>query len=149
MRVILLKDVKGQGKKGDVIDVSDSYARNFLIKGGYAEQATAVKINDIAQKKAAADFHKAEELKASRELAAELKGKKFTIKVKAGTGGRLFGSVTAADVAAALAEGGYTVDKKKIVLSSPLRGAGSYDVELRLFEGVSAKITVLVEAVTA
>lgn len=149
MRVILLKDVKGQGKKGDVIDVSDSYARNFLIKGGYAEQATAVKINDIAQKKAAADFHKAEELKASRELAAELKGKKFTIKVKAGTGGRLFGSVTAADVAAALAEGGYTVDKKKIVLSSPLREAGSYDVELRLFEGVSAKITVLVEAVTA
>ena len=125
MRVILLKDVKGQGKKGDVIDVSDSYARNFLIKGGYAEQATAVKINDIAQKKAAADFHKAEELKASRELAAELKGKKFTIKVKAGTGGRLFGSVTAADVAAALAEGGYTVDKKKIVLSSPLREAGS------------------------
>ncbi len=149
MRVILLKDVKGQGKKGDVIDVSDSYARNFLIKGGYAEQATSVKINDIAQKKAAADFHKAEELKASRELAAELKGKKFTIKVKAGTGGRLFGSVTAADVAAALAEGGYTVDKKKIVLSSPLREAGSYDVELRLFEGVSAKITVLVEAVTA
>ncbi len=149
MRVILLKDVKGQGKKGDVIDVSDSYARNFLIKGGYAEQATAVKINDIAQKKAAADFHKAEELNASRELAAELKGKKFTIKVKAGTGGRLFGSVTAADVAAALAEGGYTVDKKKIVLSSPLREAGSYDVELRLFEGVSAKITVLVEAVTA
>lgn len=149
MRVILLKDVKGQGKKGDVIDVSDSYARNFLIKGGYAEQATAVKINDIAQKKAAADFHKAEELKASRELAAELKGKKFTIKVKAGTGGRLFGSVTAADVAAALAEGGYTVDKKKIVLSSPLREAGSYDVELRLFEGVSAKIIVLVEAVTA
>ena len=149
MRVILLKDVKGQGKKGDVIDVSDSYARNFLIKGGYAEQATAVKINDIAQKKAAADFHKAEELKASRELAAELKGKKFAIKVKAGTGGRLFGSVTAADVAAALAEGGYTVDKKKRVLSSPLREAGSYDVELRLFEGVSAKITVLVEAVTA
>ena len=149
MRVILLKDVKGQGKKGDVIDVSDSYARNFLIKGGYAEQATTVTINDIAQKKAAADFHKAEELKASRELAAELKGKKFTIKVKAGTGGRLFGSVTAADVAAALAEGGYTVDKKKIVLSSPLREAGSYDVELRLFEGVSAKIIVLVEAVTA
>ena len=111
MRVILLKDVKGQGKKGDVVDVSDSYARNYLIKGGYAEVATAVKINDIAQKKAAADFHKAEELKAARALAAELKGKSFSIKVKAGSGGRLFGSVTAADVAAALAEGGYAVDK--------------------------------------
>lgn len=148
MRVILLKDVKGQGKKGDVVDVSDSYARNYLIKGGYAEAATAVKINDIAQKKAAADFHKSEELKAARALAAELKGKSFVIKVKAGTGGRLFGSVTAADVAQALAEGGYTVDKKKIVLSSPLREAGSYDVELKLFEGVSSKISVRVEAVS-
>ncbi len=147
MRVILLKDVKGQGKKGDVIDVSDSYARNYLIKGGYAEQATAVKINDIAQKKAAADFHKAEELKAAKALAAELKGKTFSIKVKAGSGGRLFGSVTGADVSAALGEAGYSVDKKKIVLSSPLREAGSYDIELKLFEGVSAKITVRVEAI--
>lgn len=135
MRVILLKDVKGQGKKGDLIEVSDSYARNYLIKGGYAEQATAVKINDIAQKKAAATFHKAEELKAAHALAAELKGKKFTVKVKAGVGGRLFGSVTAADISAALAEGGYQVDKKKINLASPLREAGDYDVELRLAEG--------------
>lgn len=148
MRVILLKDVKGQGKKGDVVDVSDSYARNYLIKGGYAEVATAVKINDIAQKKAAADFHKAEELKAAREVAATLKGKKFSVKVKAGAGGRLFGSVTAADISAALAEGGYTVDKKKIVLSSPLREAGEYEVELRLFEGVSVKIGVKVEAIS-
>ena len=148
MRVILLKDVKGQGKKGDVVDVSDSYARNYLIKGGYAEVATAVKINDIAQKKPAADFHKPEELKAAREVAATLKGKKFTVKVKAGAGGRLFGSVTAADISAALAEGGYTVDKKKIVLSSPLREAGEYEVELRLFEGVSVKIGVKVEAIS-
>ena len=148
MRVILLKDVKGQGKKGDLVEVSDSYARNFLIKGGYAEQATAVKINDIAQKKAAADFHRAEELKAAKELSAELKGKTFVVKVKAGAGGRLFGSVTAADVAAALSEQGYAVDKKKIVLSSPMRESGNYDVELKLFEGVSAKIVVRVEAVT-
>ncbi len=147
MRVILLKDVKGQGKKGDVVDVSDSYARNYLIKGGYAEQATAVKINDIAQKKAAADFHKAEDLKAAREVAAQLKGKKFTLKVKAGAGGRLFGSATAADISDALAEAGFTVDKKKIVLPSPLREVGEYDVELRLFEGVSVKIVVKVEAV--
>ena len=147
MRVILLKDVKGQGKKGDVVEVSDSYARNYLIKGGYAEQATAVKINDIAQKKAAADFHKSEELKAAHSLAAELKDKKFTLKVKAGAGGRLFGSVTGADISAALAAEGYNVDKKKIVLSSPLREAGEYTVELRLFEGVTAKIGVKVEAV--
>lgn len=148
MRVILLKDVKGQGKKGDVVEVSDSYARNYLIKGGYAEQATAVKINDIAQKKAAADFHKAEELKAARALAQELKGKQFTVSVKAGAGGRLFGSVTAADIATALGEAGCPVDKKKIVLSAPLREAGDYEVELRLAEGVSTKVTVKVAAIT-
>ena len=147
MRVILLKDVKGKRKKGDVVDVSDSYARNYLIKGGYAEAATAVKINDIAQKKAAADFHRAEELKSAREVAAKLKGQKFAVKVKAGAGGRLFGSVTAADISAALAEGGYAVDKKKIVLSSPLREAGEYEVELRLFEGVNVKVGIRVEAV--
>lgn len=148
MRVILLKDVKGQGKKGDVVDVSDSYARNFLIKGGYAEAATAEKINNIVQKKAAADFHKAEDLKAAKALSAELKGKQFTVQVKAGTGGRLFGSVTAADIASAMEEAGYSVDKKKIVLSAPLREAGAYDVELRLAEGVSAKVVVKVEAIT-
>ncbi len=146
MRVILLKDVKGQGKAGDLIDVSDSYARNYLIKGGYAEQATAEKVNALSQKKAAADFHRAEELKAAKQTAAELKDKKFTIKVKAGAGGRLFGSVTGADISQALAEGGYTVDKKKISLSSPLREAGSYSVELKLAEGVTTKITVVVEA---
>ncbi len=148
MRVILLKDVKGQGKKGDLVEVSDSYARNYLIKGGYAEQATAVKINDIAQKKAAADFHRAEEEKAARELAGELKGRRFSVSVKAGAGGRLFGSVTAADIAEALAEAGYRVDKKKIILSSPLREAGEREVELRLFEGVSTKVTISVVAVT-
>lgn len=76
------------------------------------------------------------------------KAKKFTVKVKAGAGGRLFGSVTAADISAALAEGGYQVDKKKINLASPLREAGDYDVELRLAEGVLTKISVKVEAVT-
>ena len=85
MRVILLKDVKGQGKKGDVVDVSDSYARNYLIKGGYAEQATAVKINDIAQKKAAADFHKAEDLKAARSCRTAQRQKVY-FKGKGGCG---------------------------------------------------------------
>ncbi len=148
MQVILLKEVKGQGKAGDVINVSDSYARNYLIKGGYAEQATAEKINSLTQKKAAADYHRAEELKAAKAVAAELKGKSFTIKVKSGAGGRLFGSVTGADVAAALAAAGYQVDKKKVSLPSPLREAGSYSAEVKLAEGVSAKITIVVEAET-
>ena len=143
MRVILLKDVKGQGKKGDVVDVSDSYARNYLIKGGYAEAATAVKINDIAQKKAAADFHRAEELKSAREVAAKLKGQKFAVKVKAGAGGRLFGSVTAKNVAAALSRKlGVTVDRRKISLGvKEIKAFGSYTAEVRLHTGVSAEFT--------
>ena len=149
MQVILLKDVKGQGKAGDVVNVSDSYARNYLIKGGFAEQATAEKINSLTQKRAAADFHKAEELKAAKAVAEELKGKTFNIKVKAGAGGRIFGSVTGADVAMALADAGYKVDKKKVLLSSPLKEAGNYTVDVKLAEGVATKITVRVEAENA
>ena len=97
MKIILLQDVKGQGKKGEVIDVNEGYARNFLIKKGLAEVATASKLNDISQKKAAADFHKAEEVKATKAMASELKGKTFTVKIKAGQNGKVFGSVTGAD----------------------------------------------------
>ena len=146
MRVILLKDVKGQGKKGDLVEVSDSYARNFLIKGGYAEQATAVKINDIAQKKAAADFHRAEELKAAKELSAELKGKTFAVKVKAGAGGRLFGAVTAKEIAAALKnEYQLDVDKKKITFEGEIKAFGTFSFELKLHNGVVAKMKVVVK----
>ena len=145
MRVILLKDVKGQGKKGDVVDVSDSYARNYLIKGGYAEQATAVKINDIAQKKAAADFHKAEDLKAAREVAAQLKGKKFTLKVKAGAGGRLFGSVTAKEIALEIKKQyGFDIDKRKIHLDTDIKAFGGYHIEVKLYNGITAKLAVSV-----
>ena len=146
MKIILLQDVKGQGKKGDVIDVNEGYARNFLIKKGFAEVATADKINDINQKKAAADFHKAEEVKAMRELAKELNGKSFTVKIKAGQGGKVFGSVTGANIADALTAAGYAVDKKKVVLTQPIKNVGAYDVDLKLMEGITSKIKVAVEA---
>ena len=146
MKIILLQDVKGQGKKGEVIDVNEGYARNFLIKKGLAEVATASKLNDISQKKAAADFHKAEEVKATKAMASELKGKTFTVKIKAGQNGKVFGSVTGADISEALQADGYTVDKRKVILTQPIKTLGSYDIELKLLEGVSAKITVNVEA---
>ncbi len=146
MKIILLQDVKGQGKKGEVIDVNEGYARNFLIKKGLAEVATASKLNDISQKKAAADFHKAEEVKATKAMASELKGKTFTVKIKAGQNGKVFGSVTGADISEALQAEGYTVDKRKVILTQPIKTLGSYDIELKLLEGVSAKITVNVEA---
>lgn len=146
MKIILLQDVKGQGKKGEVIDVNEGYARNFLIKKGLAEVATASKLNDISQKKAAADFHKAEEVKATKAMASGLKGKTFTVKIKAGQNGKVFGSVTGADISEALQAEGYTVDKRKVILTQPIKTLGSYDIELKLLEGVSAKITVNVEA---
>ena len=146
MKVILFQDVKGQGKKGEVVDVNEGYARNFLIKKGFAEAATANKLNDLTQKKAAADYHKAEEVKAIKALAEEIKGKSFTVKIKAGQNGKVFGSVTGANISDALLTAGYNVDKKKIILPQPIKTLGTYDIELKLMEGVSSKIIVVVEA---
>ena len=146
MKVILLQDVKGQGKKGEVIDVNEGYARNFLVKKGLAEVATASKLNDLSQKKAAADYHKAEEVKATKALAEELKGKTFTVKIKAGQGGKVFGSVTGANIADSLQAAGYSVDKKKVVFDQPIKNVGTYEVDLKLMEGISSKINVTVES---
>lgn len=146
MKVILLQDVKGQGKKGEVIEVNEGYARNFLIKKKFAEEATAAKLNDLNMKKAAADFHHAEEVKATRALAEEINGKSFTVKIKAGLKGKVFGSVTGANVAEALEEAGYKIDKKKVVLEQPIKTVGVYEITLKLMEGISAKIKISVEA---
>lgn len=146
MKVILLQDVKGQGKKGEVVDVNEGYARNFLVKKGLAEIATATKLNDISQKKSAADFHKAEEVKATKLLAEQIKGKSFTVKIKAGQNGKVFGSVTGANISDALSAAGYKIDKKKIVLIQPIKTLGTYDIDLKLMEGISSKIVVTVVA---
>ena len=142
MKVILLQDVKGQGKKGEVIDVNEGYARNFLIKKGLAEIATASKLNDISMKKSAADFHKAEEVKATRELAKTIGGQTFTVKIKAGQNGKVFGSVTSANISDAISAAGYEVDKKKIVVPNPIKNTGTYEIELKLLEGISCKIKI-------
>ncbi len=145
MKVILTADVKGTGKKGDVVEVADGYGRNFLIKKGFAKAATASSVHEAAQKKAAAEFHKAEEVKALKELAATLEGKTVAVKIKTGENGKMFGSVNSQHVAAALAEAGFDIDKKKIKMDS-VKTLGSLPAEIRLMEGVSAKITVSVEA---
>lgn len=145
MKVILKADVKGTGKKGDVVEVADGYARNFLIKKGLAQAATASNVHEAEQKKASAAFHKAEEIKATKALAAEIDGKSVTVKIKAGENGKVFGSVTAAHVAAGLAEAGYDIDKKKIKME-PVKTLGSFPAEIRLMENVTAKITFVVVA---
>ena len=143
MKIILKADVKGTGKKGDVVEVADGYGRNFLIKKGLAELATASSIHEAAQKKAAAEFHRAEEVKAIKALAASLDGKSVSVKIKVGENGKVFGSVTSAHVAASLSEMGYDVDKKKIKME-PVKTVGSCVAEIRLMENVSAKITVVI-----
>ena len=145
MKIILLQDVKGQGKKGEVIDVNEGYARNFLIKKGLAVAATASKLNDINMKKSASEFHRAEEIKATQAMAKEINGKTFTVNIKAGQNGKVFGSVTGADVSDALKAAGYEVDKRKVVLTSPIKTLGQYDIELKLMEGISAKIKIDVQ----
>ena len=145
MKVILKADVKGSGKKGDVIEVSDGFGKNFLLKKGLAELATASGINEITQKKAAEAYHKAEEVKAMKELAQALNGKTVSVKIKTGENGKLFGSVTSQHVAIALSEMGFDIDKKRIKMD-PVKTLGSLQAEIRLMENVSAKITVSVEA---
>ena len=141
MKVLLNADVKGTGKKGDVVEVADGFGRNFLIKKGLASVATSANVHDAAQKKAAQEFHKAEEVKAIKALAAQIDGKKVQVKIKTGENGKTFGSVTASHVAAALADIGFDVDKKKIKMEA-VKTVGSFHAEVRLMENVSAKILV-------
>ncbi|MCD8307823.1 MAG: 50S ribosomal protein L9 [Clostridia bacterium] len=146
MKVILLQDVKGQGKKGDVLDVNDGFARNFLVKKGYAEVATASKLNDMAMKKASRDFHRAEEVAAMKAMAAEIKGRTFEVKIRAGLKGKVYGAVTAQNIADALAAAGYEVDKKRIVLSQPIKLVGDYPVDIKFLDGVQTRIIISVVA---
>lgn len=145
MKVILLADVKDVGKKGDVAEVSDGYGKNFLIKKGFAKAATASNVHEAEQKKAAQAFHKAEEVKALKALAATLDGKSVPVKIKVSENGKVFGSVTTLHVSEALSKLGFDIDKKKIKMDS-VKNLGSYPAEIRLMEGVVAKITIVVES---
>ena len=146
MKVILKQDVKGSGKKGDILEVSDGYAKNFLIKRGLAEIATSQGINEVTQKRNADAYHKAESVKAMKELAAKLNGTEVTLSIRAGENGKVFGSVTTAQIASALSEQGYEVDKKKISVKEPMKTVGVYDAEIRFMEGVTAKVKVNITA---
>ena len=146
MRVILLKDVKAQGKKGDEINVSDGYANNFLLKNGLAVPANA-------QNKAANDKAKAEEARRiaaetteARATAEKLKSVELEFQIEVGERGKAFGSISAREISEKLASLGYSVDKKDIVISSPIKTVGAFEVELKLYKGVSCKLRVNVTA---
>lgn len=145
MKVVLLQDVKSLGKKGELVNAATGYARNYLIAKGLAVEADAKAMNELKTKKAAEDFHKAEELKASEDLAAQLNDKTIRIKAKAGSAGRLFGSVTTKEIAVAINEQfGCDIDKKKVSIDADIKTFGTYNVVVKLPQGVSAKLYVAV-----
>lgn len=145
MKVILNADVKGTGKKGELVNVSDGYARNFLFPKKLASEANAQAMNEYNAKTAAAEYKAAEEKANAKKTANELKGKTVKITAKAGTAGRLFGAVTSKEVAAAIeSQLGKKVDKKKISLESDIKSCGTYNAEIKLHAGITAVIKVSV-----
>ena len=145
MKVLLLQDVKGSGKKGEVINVSDGYARNFLLPRKMAEPADAQAVNAANIKKSAAQHRKFTAGVKAREQAQALDGQAVHVKARVGENGKMFGTVSGKEIAAALLEQkNMEIDRKKISVES-IRALGEYTAKLSLFEGVSATIKVIVE----
>ena len=145
MIVILQQDVKGTGKKGDVVKVSDGYARNVLIPKGIAKEATEGNVRNLNRQKEIAAEKNAAQKAAAEATAAKLNESSVTIKAKGGDGGRLFGSVTNKDVADALKEQlDIKIDKKKIELKNAIKNEGEFTAKVRLFAGVAADLKVIV-----
>lgn len=147
MIVILNRDVKGTGKAGDVVKVSDGYARNMLLPRGYATEATEGNIRSLEKQKAVLAEKKAAEKQAAQELAEKINQAEVVIKTKAGENGKIFGSITSKDIADALKEQKkITVDKKKIQLDNPIKAIGEMTVNIKLYPEVTAKLKVSVIA---
>lgn len=145
MKIILLQDEKKLGKKGDIIEASEGYARNYILPKKIGVEATPKNMNDLKLQKANADKVAQEQLDAAKALAAELQTKQIVVKVKAGEGGRVFGSVSSKEIAAACKEQcNIEIDKKKIQLSESLKNFGSYEVAIKLHPQVTGKFTVKV-----
>ena len=145
MIVILMKDVKGSGKAGDVVKVSDGYARNMLLPKGLAKEATEGNIRSLEKQKAIAAEKLEEQKAAAKEMAAKLEKITLKIESKGGDSGKLFGSITSKDIAEALEkQEGMKIDKKKIKMKTPIKQAGETEVTLKLFTEISAQLKVSV-----
>ena len=146
MEVILKQDVKGTGKAGQVVKVSDGYARNKLIPGGLAVEATPANKKQIEREKAKAKEKYEAEKAAAQDLANQLADKIVVVKTKVGDNGRLFGAITSKDIAAAISEQtGIEVDKRKIVLDKPIKETGVETIGIKLFQDVTTKVVVRIE----
>ena len=144
MKVILKQDFKNLGKKGELVNASDGYARNYLFPRGLATEANASAMNDFNNKENAKKYHKQQEIDAAKADAAKLDGKTFKLTAKAGANGKLFGSVTAKDVSAVIkTDLGLDIDKRKISVED-IKQFGTYEAEIKVYQGISAKIYVQV-----
>lgn len=145
MQVVLLEDVKALGKKGQIVNVNDGYARNFILPKKLGVEATSKNLNDLKLQKANADKQAAEQLAAAKELAAKIEALSVNLTMKAGEGGRAFGSVSGKEIAAAVSDQlGLDIDKKKMVLPEPIKTFGTHEVPVKLHRDVTAKLSVKV-----
>ena len=143
MKVILLCDVKGQGKKGQVINAADGYARNYLLPKKLAVVADATNMNELKTKQDANKYKKDMSMANAKDLSEKMKNYELTFKIKAGENGKTFGSITAKDIADELNKKYFVeVDKKKVCLSDAIKTLGTYNVEIKLFEGISGTLKV-------
>ena len=144
MKVVLLADVKGHGKKGELCNVSDGYARNFLLPKKLAVEADNTALNELKNREQAKAHHLNEEIDAATETAAKLNGKSVKITAKAGSNGKLFGAVTSKEIAAEIKNSlGVEIDRKKMTVKD-IKNFGEYTAEIKLYQGIIAKITVIV-----
>lgn len=145
MKVILLADVKGQGKKGELCNVSDGYARNFLFPKNLAIEANNASMAELKSQEDAKAHHIKEEKAAASALAAKIEGSRVVVTAKAGANGKLFGAVTTKEVVAAVkAQSGIEIDRKKVTMND-IKSYGEYNAEVKLYNGISAKFTVEVK----
>lgn len=145
MEIVLLEDVKALGKKGQIVTVNDGYARNFILPKKLGVEANSKNLNDLKLKKANDAKLAAEILAAAKELAAKLDESKVTLSIKAGEGGRAFGSVSNKEISKAITDQlGLEIDKKKIVLNDPIKSIGSFEVPIKLHKDVTARLAVKV-----
>ena len=141
MKVVLLTDVKGTGKKGEIKEVSDGFAQNFLIKTGKARKADNGALNENRLKLEANEYHKEMQKQDAIALGQKIKGTKIYIQIKCGENGKTFGSITSKEIAEALSKKGFDIDKRKIELKEPLKTIGSYEITAKLHPEVSIKFT--------
>ncbi len=145
MKVLLLQDVKGQGKKGEIINVSDGYANNFLLKNGLGAVAYADTINSVDIHNKAVARQKEEEKQEAIRQAGKLKGSVVRIVPAKGAAGKMFGSVTSKEIADELTKLGYKVDKRQVVLKNPIKESGTYVINVKMYAEVAVPVTIVVE----